>query len=180
MLGNSSWQITRIDRNRVLVAPCSATGANTPFWKGDGIGMPFEQAVTFGRALREMYTQIENSSFMEKALQSSLLDESAALNIRNYLQDQVEAIGTLSSDRQIVVEYTSANENDNKIVIHSHFGGRVNSVLAILFQEALDKIIRCKAYTSHTNDAVLIHLYGYFDPLPDIFSLVSSKMWSRF
>ena len=175
MLGNSSWQITRIDRNRVLVAPCSATGANTPFWKGDGIGMPFEQAVTFGRALREMYTQIENSSFMEKALQSSLLDESAALNIRNYLQDQVEAIGTLSSDRQIVVEYTSANENDNKIVIHSHFGGRVNSVLAILFQEALDKIIRCKAYTSHTNDAVLIHLYGYFDPLPDIFSLVSSK-----
>lgn len=175
MLGNTPWRITRIDKNRVIVAPCSATGATPPFWKGDGLGMPFEQAITFGIYLQEMMEQIENGSFIENALRSALLDETGALNVKNYLQDQVEVIGTISTDRRVVVEYTSANENDNKIVIHAHFGGRVNSVLSILFQEALDRNVRCKAYTSHTNDAVLIHLYGYFDELSDIFSLLSPK-----
>ncbi len=173
MLGNTPWRITRIEKNRVVVAPTSVTGATAPFWKGDGIGMPFDQAIAFGRSLQQMMEQIENDTFMEKALQSTLLDETGALNVKNYLQDQVEATGVLSNDRQVVVEYTSANENDNKIVIHAHFGGRVNSVLSILFQEALDRNIHCKAHTSHTNDAVLIHLYGYFDELSDIFSLVS-------
>ena len=175
MLGNTPWRITRIEKNRVVVAPTSVTGATAPFWKGDGIGMPFEQAVAFGKSLQEMMAQIENDTFMEKALRSSLLDETGALNVKNYLQDQVEATGALSNDQRVVVEYTSANENDNKIVIHAHFGGKVNSVLSILFQEALDRNIRCKAYTSHTNDAVLIHLYGYFDELSDIFSLLSPK-----
>lgn len=175
MLGNTPWRITRIEKNRVVVAPTSVTGATAPFWKGDGIGMPYEQAVAFGKSLQEMMTQVENDTFMEAALRSTLLDETGALNVRNYLQDQVEATGALSNDRRVVVEYTSANENDNKIVIHAHFGGRVNSVLSILFQEALDKNIRCRAHTSHTNDAVLIHLYGYFDELSDIFSLVSPK-----
>jgi len=175
MLGSTPWRITRIEKNRVVVAPTSAIGASAPFWKGDGIGMPFEQAVAFGKTLKRMMEQIEDDTFIENALKSSLLDEAGALNIRNYLIDQVEATGALSNDRQVVVEYTSANENDNKIVIHAHFGGRVNSVLSILFQEALDKNIGCKAYTSHTNDAVLIHLYGYFDELSDIFSLLSSK-----
>ena len=175
MLGNTPWRITRIEKNRVIVAPTSAIGAYAPFWKGDGIGMPFEQAAAFGKFLKHIMDQIENDTFIENALKSSLLDEKGALNIRNYLIDQVEATDVLSNDRRVVVEYTSANENDNKIVIHAHFGGRVNSVLSILFQEALDNKIGCKAYTSHTNDAVLIHLYGYFDELSDIFSLLSSK-----
>ncbi len=175
MLGNTPWRITRIEKNRVVVAPSTVTGASAPFWKGDGIGMPYEQAIAFGKSLQEMMAQIENDTFMENALRSALLDETGALNVRNYLQDQVEATGVLSNDRRVVVEYTSANENDNKIVIHAHFGGRVNSVLSILFQEALDKNIRCRAHTSHTNDAVLIHLYGYFDELSDIFSLLSPK-----
>jgi ATP-dependent Lhr-like helicase len=175
MLGSTPWRITRIDKNRVIVAPTSAIGASAPFWKGDGIGMPFEQAAAFGKFLRNSMEQIENDTFIENALKSSLLDEAGALNMRNYLIDQAETAGAISNDRRVVVEYTSANENDNKIVIHAHFGGRVNSVLSILFQEALDKNVRCKAYTSHTNDAVLIHLYGYFDEVSDIFSLVSSK-----
>jgi ATP-dependent Lhr-like helicase len=71
--------------------------------------------------------------------------------------------------------YTSSSDTDRKIVIHAHFGGRVNSVLAILFQHSLDNIVRCKAYTSYTDDAVLIHFYGLSDELSDVFSLVSSK-----
>ena len=37
MLGNTPWRITRIEKNRVIVAPTSAIGAYAPFWKGDGI-----------------------------------------------------------------------------------------------------------------------------------------------
>lgn len=175
ILGNSSWRVVWIDKNRVIVSPSSTEGSKTPFWKGDGIGSPFEQAVKFGRFIQNLADKINENTFMENINQSLLLDERAALNIRNYILDQAEALGTISSDRRIIVEYTSSSETDNKIIIHAHFGGRVNSVLALLFQYALDKHAHCKAYTSYTDDAVLIHFYGFFDEITNIFSLISSK-----
>jgi len=175
MLGNSSWRVVRIDKNRVIVSPSSVEGSKPPFWKGDGIGSPHEQSVRFGRFIQDLADKVNDNAFLEHDNESLLLDETAAFNIRNYILDQMEALDTISNDKCVVVEYTSSSETDNKIIIHAHFGGRVNSVLAILFQHALDNFVRCKAYTSYTNDAVLIHFYGFFDELTNIFSLISSK-----
>ncbi|TYQ15818.1 UNVERIFIED_CONTAM: ATP-dependent Lhr-like helicase [Acetivibrio alkalicellulosi] len=175
MLGNSPWKISRIDKNKVIVSPCTSVGAKSPFWKGDGIGIPYEQAVAYGSYIEKLAHSLQSDFFIDYVLENSPLDETGALNVRNYLNDQIESIGTISSDKRIVVEYTSFSETDNKIIIHAHFGGKVNSVLAILFQHEINTKIRSKAYTSFTNDAVLIHFYGFFDELSNIFSIISSK-----
>lgn len=174
MLGSSPWVIRRIDKNKVIVAPCTATGAKTPFWKGDGIGASYEQSVAFGRFVRQLADKIEKDTFLHDAISSSLLDEVGALNVRNYLLDQQESLHSVSNDCLIVVEHTSSSDTDKKMVIHAHFGGRVNSVLAMLFQHALDRHVHCKAHTAYTDDAILIHFYGFSDTLCDVFSLISS------
>jgi ATP-dependent Lhr-like helicase len=174
MLGNSAWKIQNIEKNRVIVSPGSSIGAKTPFWQGDGIGGPYEQGLSFGRFLKTLTEKLDSEEFIPFLTSSSLLDETAAINIRNYLSDQLEIMGCLSHDKRIVVEYFRDNEADQKIIIHAHFGGRVNSVLAIIIQKALEDTLRCQAFASNSNDAVLVHIYGCPDQLSNVLSLLKS------
>lgn len=173
VLGNSAWKIIKIEKNRVIVAPGNSTGARTPFWQGDGIGCPYEQGISYGRFLRELSEKLDTGNFTAYLSSSGVLDDTAALNIKNYLMDQRDALGFLSNDRLVAVEYLKEDGVEQKIVIHSHFGGRVNSVLAILLQKAVEETIHCQAFASHSNDAVLVHIYGCPDDISDVLSLLS-------
>src|SRR5881227_2751191 len=42
VLGASSWRIDDITRDRVLVSPAPGVPGAVPFWKGEGVGRPYE------------------------------------------------------------------------------------------------------------------------------------------
>src|SRR5207237_9194660 len=42
LLGASTWRIEEITRDRVLVSPAPGVPGLVPFWKGEGVGRPFE------------------------------------------------------------------------------------------------------------------------------------------
>ena len=54
MLGASTWRIEEITRDRVLVSPAPGVPGAVPFWKGEGVGRPFELGEKIGRASREL------------------------------------------------------------------------------------------------------------------------------
>lgn len=173
ILGNSAWKIVKIEKNRVIVTPGSSTGAKTPFWQGDGIGCPYEQGISYGRFIKELSAKLDSGDFSSFLTDSKIMDDTAALNIKNYLMDQREALGFISHDRLIAVEYLKDEVADQRIIVHAHFGDRVNSVLAILLQKAIEETIHCQVFSSHSNDAVLIHIYGCPDPILNLFSQLS-------
>src|SRR5438093_2189788 len=57
MLGASSWRIEEITRDRVLVSPAPGVPGAVPFWKGEGVGRPYELGESIGRASRELVAQ---------------------------------------------------------------------------------------------------------------------------
>src|SRR5207302_1519490 len=42
LLGASTWRIEEITRDRVLVSPAPGVPGAVPFWKGEGVGRPYE------------------------------------------------------------------------------------------------------------------------------------------
>ena len=48
MLGASTWRIEEITRDRVLVSPAPGAPGAVPFWKGEGVGRPFELGEKIG------------------------------------------------------------------------------------------------------------------------------------
>ena len=54
MLGASSWRIEEITRDRVLVSPAPGVPGMVPFWKGEGIGRPYELGEAIGKFSREI------------------------------------------------------------------------------------------------------------------------------
>ena len=54
MLGASTWRIEEITRDRVLVSPAPGVPGAVPFWKGEGVGRPYELGARIGAATREL------------------------------------------------------------------------------------------------------------------------------
>ena len=174
MLGSSAWKLVKIERDRVLVRPSSTFfGAKTPFWQGDCIGAPYETWIKFGKFLKNLSKMMESGDFYDYMASMSFIDEAGIENLKNYLMDQVDALGCISNDRKIVVEYLSDEVSDRRVIIHSHFGSKVNSVIAILLEDALEKAIKCNVFTGFTNDAILVHIYGSQDNLSNVMGLLS-------
>ncbi len=53
-LGATSWRITEITHDRVLVIPAPGQPARLPFWKGDGVGRPAELGAAVGAFTGEL------------------------------------------------------------------------------------------------------------------------------
>ena len=54
LLGASSWRVVDINRDRVTVVPAPGEPGRMPFWRGDGLGRPFEFGQAIGKLSREL------------------------------------------------------------------------------------------------------------------------------
>ena len=62
LLGASTWRIEEITRDRVIVSPAPGAPGAVPFWKGEGVGRPFELGEKIGRASRELVARSDESA----------------------------------------------------------------------------------------------------------------------
>ncbi|HEX6128375.1 MAG TPA: helicase-related protein, partial [Candidatus Limnocylindria bacterium] len=136
LLGASSWRIEEIKPDRVIVSPAPGEPGKMPFWKGDGIGRPVELGRAIGAFLRELEPMKPRAA--EKRLRDDhVLDERATRNLLAYLADQVEAAGTLPTDRQLVVERFRDELGDWRVCLLSPYGGRVHAPWAMAVEARL-------------------------------------------
>ncbi|MDR2656783.1 MAG: DEAD/DEAH box helicase, partial [Oscillospiraceae bacterium] len=139
MLGAFAWQIVKIERDRVMVKATERAGAQTPFWKGDGFGRPYEVGRRFGERLRALEESMERSGGSNR-LNHPLdlpIDDDASRAIRQLLKDQIEATGALAHDRRIILEHFKTESGYDALMIHSPFGRRVHLPLSMLLRESI-------------------------------------------
>src|SRR5207249_8126808 len=126
MLGASSWRIEEITRDRVLVSPAPGVPGAVPFWKGEGVGRPYELGEAIGRASREL-TALSDARALETLERDYSLDGRAARNLLTFLREQEGHTGALPSDRTIVVERFRDEIGDWRLCILTPFGARVHA-----------------------------------------------------
>src|SRR5437667_6355763 len=80
LLGASTWRIEEITRDRVLVSPAPGVPGAVPFWKGEGIGRPYELGAAIGEASRALLA-LSHEAAMERLQDQHALDERAAGNL---------------------------------------------------------------------------------------------------
>src|SRR2546422_7449903 len=103
LLGASTWRIEEITRDRVLVSPAPGVRGRVPFWKGEGVGRPYELGEAIGAASRELVA-LSDEKALARLRGDYFLDEAAARNLLTFLRDQEISTGGVPSDRTIVVE----------------------------------------------------------------------------
>ncbi len=90
ILGASTWRITDITHDRVLVTPAPGEPGKMPFWKGDGPGRPLEFGRRIGAMVRELRA-LPQAAALTRLVNEHDLDPGAAENLLRFLADQAEA-----------------------------------------------------------------------------------------
>ena len=156
LLGASTWRIEEITRDRVLVSPAPGVPGAVPFWKGEGVGRPFELGQKIGAASREL-TALKDAKAFERLRSEYHLDERAARNLLTFLREQHDATGAVPSDRTIVVERFRDEIGDWRVCILSPFGGRVHAPWAMAIAARLREAHGIEAQSIWSDDGIALH-----------------------
>jgi ATP-dependent Lhr-like helicase len=157
LLGASTWRIEEITRDRVLVSPAPGVPGAVPFWRGEGVGRPYELGEAVGAVSREL-AALPDAKAKAKLLDEHALDERAAQNLLQFLSEQAAATGALPSDRTIVVERFRDEIGDWRLCILTPFGARVHAPWALALAARVRESLGLDAHAIWSDDGIAIHL----------------------
>ena len=168
MLGASSWRIEEITRDRVLVSPAPGVPGAVPFWKGEGVGRPYELGAAIGKFSREILA-LDEPRALDRLPD---LDPRAAANLLAFLREQERATGVVPSDRTVVVERFRDEIGDWRICILTPFGARVHAPWAMAVGARLRESLGIEVQSIWSDDGIAFHLPDADSPpATDLFML---------
>jgi ATP-dependent helicase Lhr and Lhr-like helicase len=165
LLGASTWRIEEITRDRVLVSPAPGIPGLVPFWKGEGVGRPYELGEAIGRAARELVS-LDDDRARERLREDHSLDQRAADNLMVFLREQEAATGALPSDRTVVVERFRDEIGDWRLCVLTPFGGRVHAPWALALTARLRESLGLEVNAIWSDDGIALHLPDAEAPPP--------------
>ncbi|MFL6082444.1 MAG: ATP-dependent helicase [Mycobacterium sp.] len=163
-LGATSWRITEITHDRVLVIPAPGQPARLPFWKGDGVGRPAELGAAVGSFTGEL-ARLGREEFVERC-RAMGFDEFASDNLWQLLDDQRQATGTVPSDTTFVVERFRDELGDWRVILHSPYGLRVHGPLALAVSRRLRERYGIDEKPTASDDGIIVRLPDTEDAAP--------------
>ncbi|MGH9269885.1 MAG: DEAD/DEAH box helicase, partial [Ilumatobacteraceae bacterium] len=165
LLGASTWRIEDITFERVTVTPAPGEPGKMPFWHGDRPGRPLELGRALGAFVRELRAQTPDQA-NATLRQDYALDELAAANLVQYLDEQAEATGVVPDDRTIVIERFRDEIGDWRICILSPFGTPVHAPWAMAIERRLTDQYDLPVESMWGDDGIVMRLPEAADELP--------------
>ncbi|MGD9622765.1 MAG: ATP-dependent helicase [Mycolicibacterium sp.] len=155
-LGATSWRITEITHDRVLVIPAPGEPARLPFWRGDGVGRPAELGAAIGAFTGEL-ARLDRSEFDERC-RAVGFDTFATDNLWQLIDDQRAATSAVPSDTALVVERFRDELGDWRVILHSPYGLRVHGPLALAVGKRLYERYGIDEKPTASDDGIIVRL----------------------
>src|SRR3954466_5539923 len=156
LLGASTWRIEDITRDRVLVSPAPGVPGAVPFWKGEGVGRPYELGQEIGKFSRDLLAT-PRAAALEKLADGGLAPF-AAQNLLTFLEEQQNATTAVPSDRTVVVERFRDEIGDWRVCILTPFGARVHAPWALALGARLRESLGLEVQSIWSDDGIALHL----------------------
>jgi ATP-dependent Lhr-like helicase len=162
-LGATSWRITEITHDRVLVIPAPGQPARLPFWRGDNVGRPAELGAALGAFTGEL-AGLGREAFDSRC--SALgFNEYATDNLWGLLDEQRAATSVVPTDATLLVERFRDELGDWRVILHSPYGLRVHGPLALAVGRRLRERYGIDEKPTASDDGIVVRLP---DTFPDL------------
>ena len=155
-LGATSWRITEITHDRVLVIPAPGQPARLPFWRGDDSGRPAELGRAVGQFTGEM-AGLGRAEF-ESRCAALGFNEFATENLWRLLDDQRTATNVVPTDTTLLVERFRDELGDWRVILHSPYGLRVHGPLALAVSRRLRDRFGIDEKPTASDDGIVVRL----------------------
>ena len=173
-LGTTTWRITEISNDRVLVKPAKARASRLPFWHGEGPGRPYEDGRRKGEFLWAASTALTDGTFDEsftRRLEQCGMETAAIESLAQVLARQRAATGVIPNGRSLVIELVEDEVGDTRLLLHSPFGRAVHSPWALAVSDRIQRLWGYDPEAMASDDGILLRLSPTVSevPGPEIF-----------
>jgi ATP-dependent helicase Lhr and Lhr-like helicase len=163
-LGATSWRITEITHDRVLVIPAPGQPARLPFWRGDDVGRPAELGQAVGKFTGEL-AGLARDPFETRCAELGFNDY-ATDNLWRLLDDQRTATTVVPTDTTLLVERFRDELGDWRVILHSPYGLRVHGPLALAVSRRLRDRYGIDEKPTASDDGIVVRLPDTLDETP--------------
>ncbi len=196
-LGNTSYRILRVERDRVRVEDAQGAPPNIPFWLGEAPGRSDALSLGVSRLREEIAQGLTDAtsgvdgSFandssaisaggIERAidwLTSAVgVAEPAARQIVDYLAGALAAFGVLPTRHTLAMERFFDESGGTQLIIHSPYGSRINKAWGLALRKRFCRSFNFELQAAATEDAIVLSLStSHSFPLADVAHFLHSN-----
>ena len=160
-LGNTSYQILRVERGTLRVRDAEGAAPSIPFWLGEAPGRTNELSVAVSRLRQEVETRLADggASAVNQWLAESVgVSDAPAQQLITYLANAHAALGTLPTQDTLVFERFFDESGGMQLVIHSPFGSRVNRAWGLALRKRFCRKFNFELQAAATEDCIILSL----------------------
>ena len=191
LLGNTSWQIRRIEgaSGRMLVEDAHGAPPSVPFWRGEAPARTSELSQHVAE-LRQQISDLlpktspigisQNQPEVAEAVRwlkaECCLDNSGAEQVIEYLIQGRAVLGAVPTQKTIIAERFFDEGGGMQLVIHAPFGGRINKAWGLALRKRFCRSFNFELQAAATDDGLNIALAEQHSfPLGDVFSFLQAE-----
>ena len=127
-LGSSTWRISAIEHDRVIVTPAPGAPARMPFWHGEYMARSFHLSHRVGELRRTVAAvDPDDDAALDVIAARYAADRATIRSLVHYVREQRAVCGSVPDDRELVLEHFRDEVGAVRLVLHAPFGGRVNA-----------------------------------------------------
>ena len=173
-LGNSSWQILKVEPGKVFVAHAPGLLPSIPFWLGEAPSRTAETSEAVSKLRVEVAVRGMDDARRWLVDTVGLSDE-AAVQVAEYLTAGMVALGEMPTQECIVLERFFDESGGMQLVIHSPFGARMNRAWGLALRKKFCRRFNFELQAAATEDAIVLSLgETHSFELAEVFDYLSS------
>ncbi|UJF32049.1 DEAD/DEAH box helicase [Paenibacillus hexagrammi] len=161
-LGTASWRIVRIRPERIYVREAENRYSEIPFWRGEAGGKSFEIGVQTGSLWRELHNRLQAAGESAHSLPTRTtadvetqawlmatfhMDADSSSSLIAMIRNQM-AVAAVPTDRNVVIECFTDEQNHTHYILHSLFGRKFNRTWLMAICRRLAQIGLSPLYTN--------------------------------
>lgn len=162
LLGNTSWQIHRLEAGKVYVRDAQGAPPSVPFWVGEAPARTRELSSELASLRVDIEKRIEGgASLAEIATWVSVecnLPEQFAEQLAAYYKAGHSALGALPSETCIIAERFFDSAGGMQLILHSPFGARINKAWGLALRKRFCRSFNLELQAAATDDGLLLSL----------------------
>ncbi|MDP2342818.1 MAG: DEAD/DEAH box helicase [Deltaproteobacteria bacterium] len=159
-LGTTSWRIQRVERGVLRVNDARGQPPTLPFWLGEAPGRSLELSAHTD-VVKDLVEDMVGAGADEADVAAAFVERfhmlwPAAQQLAQYLCAARAALGTLPTQKRVVVERFEDGLGGTHIVFHSAFGSRINRAWGLSLRKKFCRSFDFELQAAATNDSILL------------------------
>jgi ATP-dependent Lhr-like helicase len=171
LLGNTSYQVVKVESGQVRVADAKGQPPTLPFWVGEAPGRTIELSEEVSRLRQDVADRLGDPPSAVRWLSDAIgLAEPGGRQIVEYLAATKQILGVIPTQACLVLERFFDEAGGMQLVLHAPFGSRINRAWGLALRKRFCRSFNFELQAAATEDAIVLSLGAQHSfPLDDVF-----------